>query len=299
MKHKSLMIAFAVAAAITITLPATVLPGLGKLGILALLLFLFLYAQRATLFFVQGNRELSRPMPDMEKVWHSYARACKAGLPAKRLIDIANAHIQRGDVDEGRMLLDSPAVKALEDEKDRARIQLIQSMADFRDGNLKGAVARLVGLREKGIRDKTLYINLSTYLLAAGEMSQADELLAEAQDEDISSAGLDDNRGWSAIIKGDWDAAATIYDALFKDSSPGFPEAFLHAAQVRFHYALVEDGLILLGEALEKRFSCVTGAAVPVIQDIIDTLSDEGKMNATLAVLEDKRAVVAAGGSPW
>lgn len=299
MKNKPLMIALAVVAATTVIVPSTTLPGLAKLGILVLLIVVFLYSQRATLFFARGNRELSKANPDMEKVWRSYAKACKAGLPAVRIIAIANAHIQRGGLEEGRRLLDSPEVKALEDEKALAQVQLILSMADARDRNLESAIARLAALWEKGSREKTLYVNLTTYLLAAGEILHADELLAEAHEEEITSPGLDDNRGWSAILKGDWDTAAAIYDSLFADSEPGFPEAYLHAAQVRFHYGLTEDGVILLGQALQKRFTHVTGADAAVIQEITDALSDEEKGEGTLALLEEKKDAVAAGVSPW
>ncbi len=300
MKKKPLMIFFAVLAGVAILVPEAYMPSIVKASILLALGALFLYFQRSFLFFAQANRELMKPSPRTDKVWTSYKKACAAGLPAPRIVSVANAFIQRGDAAYGRELLHRPEVEELEDKTLKNQIQLILSMADTREGNMPQAIERLQALYEEGVREKTLFINLTTYLLAEGFSDKADLLLAEADEAGLTSPGLDDNKGWSAILQDKWDEAAEIYDALLEGSGPGFPEAYLHAAQVRFHLNLVEDGIALLGLALTKRFSYVTGADKDVIQQMIDRLADEqADTGVLLRNLDEQKARVAAGKSPW
>jgi Tfp pilus assembly protein PilF len=249
--------------------------------IIALILGLDFYSNRALLYFMQGNKNIMSkkgdPQQNQNKAWESYRKAYNTGkLDAKYLVTMGNVLAQRGDPSFSMKVLDSVidnpnAEKAL---RNQAKVQ--KSMALERIDKLDEAIAILQEAREDGFKEKSLYINLACYLLFDDKMDEAESVLDEGIDLEKTSAGALDNRGWLYIAQNRWTEASEVYSEMM-DRKPTFPDPYIHCAQVKLHYGKVDEALSLFKTSIDKKWNEASFFNKETIEDIITNLEKDDK----------------------
>lgn len=262
----------------------------------------FIYWRRSIIFFMFGNRKLvgnekKGKQPEPEKAWQWYRKAWDANIRLDYAAIIASTFIQRGDAQYGKEILESIIAKSPGTElADTSKVAM--SMAYWRLGDLQGAIDLLEDVRESGFSDKNLYTNLGTYLLEKGDYKRAKKINDEAKKLGPESPGITDNRGWYYIATGDWNNAKKVYEELTEERKPKFPEAYVHAAQVKIHFGEYEDAIDLLERALGQKFVLTAGVSADIVEGMLDDLRDPALRKQTAAAIDAGARIVAAGGAP-
>ncbi|MDD4011946.1 MAG: hypothetical protein PHI83_07350 [Sphaerochaetaceae bacterium] len=225
-----------------------------KIVLTAVLTLLLVILGRSQAWFFLAMKNIDK---DPEKSLKYMKLALSSHLPQEQALIVGNALIQRSDNQLGiktmKDIVDHPSQPQ---NKTRALIAL--SMAYWRDGNTSLAVKTLEDLRSGGYTDKNLEINLATYYLELFNVKAAEALISEAKDNQTN--GMLDNRLMLALYKGELEKASEMAKELTQDRKAAFPEAWVHAAQIKL--ALSEDAQAaadMIREALNKRLLC-TGA---------------------------------------
>lgn len=204
--------------------------------------------------------------------------------------------LQRGDSEEGKQIIEDyfTAEKGRNENLDNVAKTMV-SMAYWMDGDLEKAIECVKEVHESGYQDKNLFINYTTYALAAGDLEKAEELLDEAgQLEHSSPGGIRDSRGWLYLLRGNWEEA----DILFKDlieKGPRFPEPYVHHAQVKIHFGQVGDAIELLKKALDARYANTSGFSKEIIQGMIDGLENPETRRKSAMEIDRDTISVAVG----
>lgn len=223
-----------------------------KIAIDVALVLVFLFIRRGYLFFYRAA--VAYKKGNDEKIWANFERALKAGVDFDRKVQIGSLYIQRGDASRGVEILESVMFNPKSNEF-APKAAIICSMGYWRLGETAKAISTLEDLREAGIRDDNLSINLETYYLETGDLKSAKKAIAEGRKNNTENNGLMDNRGWYEIQMGQWQKARELYDELIDDRNAKFPEAYLHGAQVSIHYGDISQAVDRLGWSLSKNFS--------------------------------------------
>ncbi len=223
-----------------------------KIAIDVALVLVFLFIRRGYLFFYRAA--VAYKKGNDEKIWTNFERALKAGVDFDRKVQIGSLYIQRGDASRGVEILESVMTNPKANEF-APKAAIICSMGYWRLGERDKAISTLEDLREAGIRDDNLSINLETYYLETGDLKSAKKAIAEGRKNNTENNGLLDNRGWYEIQMGQWQKARELYDELIDDRNAKFPEAYLHGAQVSIHYGDIAQAVDRLGWSLSKSFS--------------------------------------------
>lgn len=241
-----------------------------KMASIVLLLVLLLYLKRGYLLVALGSRALNAKDPDEAKAWRLYAQGWKAGLPSHYTVMLGNLFVQRGDAAVALEIYDSVIGKEQRrrqggDATITGAARVGRSMALWVLGEKKQAIDELVSLRAEGRLDKNIVVNLGNYLLATGRVEEAGTLINEASEHVPESLGMTDNRGHYLYLTGAYGEADVLYAKLLGESSPKFPEAYVHAAQVAVALEDAPRAIKLLREALGRPFyqtSTITKAEV-------------------------------------
>lgn len=252
-----------------------------------------LFYRRGVLYFGKANKKLQSGA--LDEVWVLYRKALKAGVAPNVRIAIASIFIQRGDVDEGKTILESykNLTKGQTKELD-AIVGILDSMVHWIEGDTKAALKTVREVYEAGFRDSNLLVNYTTFALVERKWKEAENLLDEADEKNIVSAGLIDNRAWLAISKNEWVEAELILTDLIS-KGPRFAEPYLHLAQIKIHWGLVGEAIDLLAEGLKKPFVNTSGIKASYIQDLHDRLSDPKTRRKTAMEIDQDRLAVASG----
>ncbi|MDY4611754.1 MAG: tetratricopeptide repeat protein [Sphaerochaetaceae bacterium] len=278
------------------------IPVWSRVLLIVVLAAAFAYWRRSIIFFLLGNRKLvgnekKGTAPDLEKAWGWYRRAWDAHIRLDYAAIIASTFIQRGDARYGKEILESVIMKSHGTDLEKSS-KVALSMAYWRLDDLQGAIDVLEEVRKEGYSDKNLYVNLGTYLLEKGDYKRARKINDEAKKLGPESPGITDNRGWYYIATGDWDNAKKLYEELTEDRKPKFPEAYVHAAQVKVHFGKYEDAVDLLERALGQRFVLTAGVSAETIEGMLDDLRDPSRRKQAAAAIDASARIVAAGGVP-
>ena len=279
-KNVTLIVAL-VAILIVMVLP---LPPQSKTVVVVALLLGIVFFKRGYLYVAIASRALNGKKPDEEKAWRYYEKGWQAGLSPTYTVMLGNLFVQRGDAVMAARILDSVIAKEERRSKPNAGVlanaRTSRSMAYWVLGDIDSAIRILQQVRQEGgPADKNLYINLGSYLLEQHLLDDAWEVIEEAAAKMPESPGMIDNRGWYLLLSGAMESAEKLYDELIDDSKPRFPEAYVHAAQVKTALGNIPKARGLYEEALTKPFYHTTGVSKEEIQKMLTAL-DSIKFNS-------------------
>lgn len=269
---------------------------LAKVGLIALIFLIIIYINRAFYYFIQGNKIImSKKAEKLPKAWELYKKAYKAKLNYKYSVTMGNILVLRGDPEFGKEVLDS-VIDNCKDQNLVKKAKVQKSMAIERLGDIEGAIKILQELFDSGYEDRSLAINLSSYLIYTGNIKEAERVIEKSKEFLKSSTGLLDNKGWIYLIKQNWEKAVDTYEDLL-DRAPKFPDPYIHAAQIKLHYGEKEEAIDLLNQSLNKIWSNVTFFKKDLVEELISKLeSDEN--NKYLHSINSSIIEVAKGDKP-
>ena len=249
-----------------------------KILLVVFVLAAVIYWKRGYFLVAMGSRALNAAQPDEEKAWRLYKRAWKAGLPTNYTIMLGNLFVQRGDAATGLEVYES----VLEKEKARRQsdgeiiisARISRTMALWVLGRKSEAIGELQELYDEGRRDKTLLINLGTYLLHTDRLEEAGNLLEECADQVAESPGMTDNKGLYLYKTGALLDAKRVYDELLEGEGPKFPEAFVHGALVMIALGKSRKAKFLLQRALEREFFRTSTTSKEEVNHMLEELEE-------------------------
>jgi tetratricopeptide (TPR) repeat protein len=209
-----------------------------KTIIVIIILLGFLFLKRGYLFVALGSFFLNKKGDINEKrAWKLYSKGWKAGLAPSYILMLGNLFVQRGDVTTALEIYDMIIAKG---EKDRVAYKNIEksakvsrSMALWILGKEEEAIDTLFKVKESGYIDANLAINLGTYLIESERLDEAQSFIDEARTQIQEVGGMIDNRGHLLFLTGALLEAEILYDEFLKNKKPTFPEAYVHAGEVK------------------------------------------------------------------
>lgn len=206
--------------------------------------------------------------------------------------------LQRGDVSEGKKIIEEYLAGSKGKDANLDNIaRIMVSMAYWMEGDVQKAIKTVEDVYASGYRDRNLYINYSTYLLENGDFEQAQQLLDEAWETQKASPGIQDNRGWVHLLKGEWEEAEQLYSQLV-GTKPHFPEPYVHYAQVLIHFGEAVKAADTLEGALQARFLNSCSMRKETIQGMIDGLRDPQTRVRTAKEIDSDPIAVSSGKAP-
>ena len=258
-----------------------------KVLLVLLAVAVVLYIRRGYILVALGSRALNAKPPQEERAWRYYMEAWKAGLPSHYTIMLGNLFVQRGDASVALEIYDS----VIEREQKRRTAQgdiivsarISRTMALWALSRGDEAIGDLKQLFDEGRRDKSLLINLGTYLLASDRLEEAGEFFEECEQQISESPGMTDNKGLYLLKTGALLEAKEVYDILFSGESPKFPEAYVHAAQVMLALGKNRKAYALLQQALDKEFF----KTATVTREMVEQMLEELHQNPNTASEDD------------
>lgn len=257
-------------------------PGMGnvpKLIIMGIALLLILLTRRGSIYFAAANRKyVSKDPAKLPKALEQYRRALRAGVPAKYAVTISSLLIQNGDAEAGAKALEKLIAKGGKDKTVTADAKTALSMAAWIGGDLERAISLCEEVHASGARSSNLYINLSTYYLEAGRISDFDALVKEfRKDGKLSSAALTDLVAVDEfLVRGNWKAAGSILSTMHAKRTYTFADPYVHMAQVKMHYGARKEALSYIRKGLENCvFSGTAIISAETLEKIAALLEDE------------------------
>ncbi|MGH0053169.1 MAG: tetratricopeptide repeat protein [Sphaerochaetaceae bacterium] len=284
---------------IVVLIAAIDIPTYSKILLIALFLGSLLYWRRSIIYYIRANRAItSQQESDWEKAWPLYRKAFKAGLQKPFVITAASMFLQRGDAQEGKQIIEAylASDKGRDENLDNVAKTMV-SMAYWMAGDLVQAIECVEKVHEGGYRDKNLFINYTTYALAAGDLEKAEQLLDEAGELENSSPGIRDNRGWLLLLHSKWDEADALFQELVQ-RTPRFPEPYVHHAQVKIHFGQIAEAIELLKKALDARFANTSGMSKEIIQEMLRNLENPETRRKSAMEIDHDTTSVAMGKHP-
>ena len=209
-----------------------------KTVIVAGILLGFVFLKRGYVYVALGSFFLNRKGANNEKrAWNLYNKGWKAGLAPSYVLMLGNLFVQRGDVEIALEIYDMIILKG---EKNNTKYKAIEksakvsrSMALWIIGKEEEAIDTLFKVKETGYLDANLAINLGTYLIETQRLDEAETLIEEARKEIQEVGGMIDNRGHLLFLNGSLLEAEILYNEFLSDKKPTFPEAYVHAGEVK------------------------------------------------------------------
>lgn len=241
-----------------------------KLSLIGATILLFVLSRLGYLFFSLGAKELQK---GSDKAYGYFKKALRFRLGLEQRILIGTALMMHGEIDLGTLVLQ----KAIKWKAQDNLFYLAKgniALGYWKQGKLDDAISILEDLKVRGCDDANMYLNLSTIYIQNGQLDKAAEVLDHCRRSKKTGDGFSDNEGHLAILKGEWDKAAKIYSRLLEKRNPSFPEAYVHAAQVKIHEKDANQALDLLNQALEKQFVFTSFYTQDYIRDLMDDLGN-------------------------
>ncbi len=284
---------------VTVVVMMLKIPNLYKFILLALFIGGLLFIRRGVFPYMKANKKATSSNPDdWPEAWPLYRRAIKAGVQKTYVITAASMFLQRGDRDEGKhILLDYLATSNGKDPTLDSIAKTMLSMAYWMENDLERAIALVDEVHQGGYRDKNLYINYTTYLIAAGRLDEAQELINESHIQSQTSPGIIDNQSWILILTGRWEEAEELLVNLVS-RVPHFAEPYVHYAQVLIHYGEVGLAIEQLERAAGCSFSNTSAMNKKTIEALVEGLTDPATRIKTARAIDRDAAAVANGRLP-
>lgn len=284
---------------VTVVILILKIPATYKAVLLAVFIGGLLFIRRGAFFYMQANRKAtSTNADDRQQAWPLYRKAIKAGVQKPFVITAASMFLQRGDREEGkRLLLDYLATSTGKDPGLDSVAKTMLSMAYWMEGDLERAIELVEEVHRSGRSDKNLYINYSTYLIAADRLTEAQALIDEAQESGRHSPGITDNQSWIYILTGRWEEAEELLIPLVA-RTPHFAEPYVHYAQVLIHFGEVGAAIEQLERAAGCSFTNTSAMDKEIIEELTQGLLDPARRIKSAKAIDRSAAAVAGGRLP-
>ncbi len=278
---------------VTVVIMMLKVPPMYKGILLALFIAGILFIRRGVFPYMKANKKATSVNPDdWQAAWPLYRKAIKAGVQKSFVITAASMFLQRGDREEGkRLLLDYLATSTGKDPTLDSVAKTMLSMAYWMEGDLERAIELVEEVHRHGQRDKNLYINYSTYLIAAGRLDEAQELINESHVQGQSSPGIIDNQAWILILDERWEEAEELLINLVA-RNPHFAEPYVHYAQILIHFGEVGLAIEQLERAVGCSFTNTSAMNKRTIEALLARLTDPAtRIKSAKAIDRDREAV--------
>lgn len=288
-RNRNDMIALAAIAVLFLVLCFGGLDMGGQIVVTVLCVGIFAWAKRGLWLLVRANRAYTDKNPAKRpSAIPLYKKAVKAGLGPKHTVTAASILIQEGAVQEGRtalekMIADPGIKKKSAFEWNQAKVAL--SMAFYVDKDYERALSLCQEVIDSGHRDKNLYVNMCTYLLALGKVKEFNKLVGEfAKGEATKFTALKDLAITREILRGNWGVAKRELEEFFETRTFAYPDPYVHYAQVKMRCGDADGAVKLLKDALENCvFKCVSVIQPECIKAVIAALEAPEKRDAMMA----------------
>lgn len=262
-----------------------------RTGVALLIVLLYFFIRRAFIYFVRGARKFEK---NDDRCWALFKKAINARIPSNQALYIATAFIKQNDVDYGISIVrDIVAKQPDTDDGHMAAVTL--SMGLWVKNDLEQAIKILKDLQAGGYTNRTLEINLSTYLLEHGDVDEALKVIRKAEENGMLNHGMLDNKLWALIVRNKWDECQPLVTELMDERKPRFPEAYLHCAQVMVHQGRLDQAVTYLRSGAEQKFTNNGSMDQKYLNDLIDALSDPQRRLAWAQAIDDNPVAVASG----
>ncbi len=278
---------------VTVVIMMLKIPNMYKFILLAVFIAGILFIRRGIFPYMKANKKATSANPDdWQEAWPLYRKALKAGVQKSFVITAASMFLQRGDREEGkRILLDFLATSTGKDPTLDSIAKTMLSMAYWMEEDLERAIELVEEVHENGYRDKNLYINYTTYLIAAGRLDEAQELINESHIQGQTSPGIIDNQSWILILSGRWEEAEELLVNLV-GRNPHFAEPYVHYAQILIHFGEVGPAIEQLERAAGCSFSNTSAMNKETIEALVEGLRDPAtRITSAKAIDRDTEAV--------
>ena len=246
-------------------------------------LLALLYTRRSTMYFARANKAYTAKKGDYIQF---YNKAVKAGLAYKYMVIAGTILIKEGAVEDGknalcRIIND----RHFRDDKIISQARIALSMGYYQEKDYSKAAEICEEVMKSDYRDKNLYINLSTYLLALGRLDDFYILVDEFSSKSkLSTPALADLQVTRCILQGDFIKAYQMLVYFMKQYTFNFADPYVHFAQVYMHYGEAEKAVEVLKECLAKvLFEPIYIIPKEVIRQLIEELSDPDRAPALMA----------------
>lgn len=227
-------------------------------GMVVLGLAYFIYTKRGAVYVVMANFGFRKGGLPLALSWFRKAYLTRT-MDVQTEVTYGFLLLKSGDVDEGEKVLSTLVGRLIKEGRSRelplARGYL--SLAQWKKGDLQGAIENLSELLEGGYRTGSLYGSLGYFLLEKGDLDRALELNLEAAQYDDRDKVIMDNLGCTYFLRNDPAEAEKIYDKLIA-LEPGFPEAWHNYGRVLSALGKKDEARQAFAKALELPFNALS-----------------------------------------
>ncbi len=234
---------------------------------------LLIYESRGTVYFTKAVKAINSgdPVKKQQGVMQM-KKALDAGLSNENAVVAASVLLQNDDVEKARAALEE--LSKSQDKKVSGPAMSSLSMYYWLTGDNDKAIELCEKAMKLGYVSRNLCINLLTYYLAAGKTREFGDLLSEMGTSGAASPAIVDFLALNEMFHGNWKQAGAYLEALCVEATPGFPDAYIHFAQVYLHYGEAAKAIAMLQEALDSDFARYSVYTKEYVEDLIRILKD-------------------------
>ena len=233
----------------------------------------FIYSSRGTVYFSKAVKAINSG--DYEKKLYGVRmmkKALDAGLSNENAVVAASVMLQNDEEERAREILE-PLTKSSE-KKVAGPAMSSLSMYYWLVKDYDKAIELCEKAMASGYVSRNICINLLTYYLAAGKTREFSNLLEQMGTSGASSPAVVDFLAINEMFKSNWKQAGAYLEALCVEANPGFPDAYIHFAQVCMHYGEIGKAIEMLKEALDSDFAKYSVYTKDYVNEMIRILSD-------------------------
>ena len=234
----------------------------------------FIYSSRGTVYFSKAVKAINSG--DYEKKLYGVRmmkKALDAGLSNENAVVAASVMLQNDEEERAREILD-PLTKSSE-KKVAGPAMSSLSMYYWLVKDYDKAIELCEKAMASGYVSRNICINLLTYYLAAGKTREFSNLLEQMGTSGASSPAVVDFLAINEMFRSNWKQAGAYLEALCVEANPGFPDAYIHFAQVYMHYGDVKNARRLFSEALDADFARYSVYTKETVKEMLNLLNDK------------------------
>ena len=253
---------------------------------------LFIFESRGTVYFNKAVKAINSPeSAKKEEGVVLMGKALNAGLSNENAVVAAAVLLQNSQEDRAREILEPLSKK--DDRKIAGPALTSLSMYYWTRKDYDKAIELCEKAKDLGFVSRNLCINLLTYYLAAGKTKEFSNLLSEMGTSGASSPAVVDFLAINEMLHGNWKQAGAYLEALCTEADPGFPDAYIHFAQVYMHYGNLKNAKLMLEKALRMDYARYSPYTKEMVSEMITLLSDEYKCIPFLKAADrDNKAIL-------